>query len=495
MSAEVRQGDVLAELRKMPDESVSCVVTSPPYWSLRKYDADDVTWPGNDPACEHTLDAAPMQSEGYEGSRRWQHEDVSRQETPDAWVKEPVRTYQQGQGQDARADTWETGGRPKAGDTELSYGDKQFDATCSRCGAWRGQLGLEPTPELFVEHTMLWLREVRRVLRSDGVCFVNIGDGYASTPTGNRGTKSSLHGAQTSEKYQETLDQYTETKISRPPIPPGLKPKDLVLMPQRLALAAQADGWWVRSVIIWAKPNAMPESCRDRPTSSYEQILMLTRSARYWWDQEAVREAHSPDGRTATAAPIGPGSHESYQGADGHERWPNSGRNMRDVWTFSTAQSTESHFATFPEELPRRCILAACPREVCQGCGEARVRVVEIAKASATNSHQKFGKSDGTDHGQAEQPYRVASSINVGWSTCSCDSPTYAPGVVLDPFAGTGTTGVVALRLGRSFIGIELSPKYAEMARTKLATWWRKTRLVEPERDAAQPRLLEEVTE
>lgn len=315
--ATILEGDVIQQLRTLDAESVNCCVTSPPYWSLRRYDAPDVVWGGDPEGCEHEWgDVAKGGTavEGYAGKKKWQHsvngrdephpEARHRTDNPDDWTRITVST-----------------------------------SLCVRCGAWKGQLGLEPTPELFVEHTMLWLREVRRVLRKDGVCWVNIGDSYAGSGQGI----GSDHG-----KSVVTDDDLGDKK----PVPPGLKAKDLVLMPFRVALAAQADGWWIRSIIIWNKPNAMPSSVTDRPTTSHEYVLMLSRSARYWYDQEATRETFSAatDVRVAQETlneQQGGVKQEQYEeglpGQKSRDRRPaeilktmavngNSGRNARTVW-------------------------------------------------------------------------------------------------------------------------------------------------------------------
>ena len=337
----LHHGHVLDVLREMPAESVNCCVTSPPYWSLRKYDCEPVIW-GGDPNCPHTLKAQPVGGESYEGKARWQHDGVSRQETPEAWVKTPGRTYEPGQGMEELAKVWKTGGKPKAGVTELAYGSDGTSATCSLCGAWRGQYGLEPTPELYVEHTVAWLREVKRVLRKDGTCWVNCGDGYwggkgqsgAPEPKEDAARYASGESLQRGE-YTLGVDKATRPSDGRHPV---LKPKDAVLMPFRVALAAQAEGFWVRSVIIWAKPNPMPESVRDRPTDAHEYIFLLTKSKTYWYDADAVREVSSglTGGRFGTYP-------EDTLRHDSERPRPedNGGRNCRSVWTFPTEPFSE----------------------------------------------------------------------------------------------------------------------------------------------------------
>lgn len=279
-----------------------------------------------------------------------------------------------------------------------------------------GQLGLEKTPEEYVGRLVLVFREVRRALRKDGVCFLNLGDSYA-------GSNSDISRAKG--------------------IVPGLKPKDLVGVPWRVAFALQGDGWWLRQDIIWAKPNPMPESVRDRCTKAHEYIFMLTKSAKYYYDAEAIKESaiYFDDDRKSSALPghksnpaekingIRPiykdarsydGKHSDKQRGHGrrhagfNDRWDSLAkieqfsamRNKRDVWTIATKPFKGAHFATFPPEIPRLCILAGS---------------------------------------------RIGDTI-------------------LDPFMGSGTTGMVAKELGREFIGIELNPEYITMSERRIAS-------------------------
>jgi DNA modification methylase len=272
-----------------------------------------------------------------------------------------------------------------------------------------GQLGLEPTPEQYVGNMVEVFREVRRVLRDDGTLWLNLGDSYVSTAPGTRNApmpKGSLTNA----------DQWANV---RPLTPTGLKPKDLVGIPWHVAFALQADGWWLRSDIVWAKPNPMPESVMDRPSRAHEYVFLLAKSERYFYDADAIREPLS----AKTLTTFGTGRHSKGTDALGKiashnwtesvpERRPRldgnggyAGANRRDVWTVATQCFAEAHFATFPEALVTPCVLA--------------------------------GSRPGD--------------------------------LVLDPFAGSGTTGVVALRHGRRFVGVELSPAYCAMARRRIA--------------------------
>ena len=284
-----------------------------------------------------------------------------------------------------------------------------------------GQIGLEPTVEAFVAELVAIFSEVRRVLADHGTLWLNLGDSYAE--------------------------------------------KGLVGAPWRVALALQADGWLLRSDIIWAKPNPMPESVTDRPTKAHEYLFLLAKRPSYFFDQEAVREEHSPDGRRATTLPVGPNSHENHAGRDGHERWPNGGRNLRTVWEIPTQPFPDAHFATFPEALPARCIKAGCPEQVCSTCGEPRRRIVETAyenpgnrstngPRSSDRKHQEFGSA-----GYAQRLERR--SETVGWTDCGHN--TWRTGLVLDPFMGSGTTALVARKQHRHAVGIELSPEYGAL--------------------------------
>jgi len=323
-------GDCLTELAKLPEASVHCCVTSPPYWGLRDYGV-------------------------------------------------------------------------------------------------AGQLGLESTPEEYVGRMVEVFRDVRRVLREDGTCWVNLGDSYAN---------DSKWGGATGGKHAAGI--HGSTGIGRGKTQTGLKPKDLIGIPWRVAFALQADGWRLRQDIVWAKPNPMPESVTDRCTKAHEYVFLLTKSARYWWDAEAIKEPVSgtanprravhpagwgkgdeprtaielqragvhrksrPPGVTPKSAPAGSGTkaNESFQAACVDLV---SSRNKRSVWTVPSAPYSEAHFATYPPDLIKPMILAGCP---------------------------------------------------VG-------------GTVLDPFGGSGTTGMVALELGRRAILIELNPEYVALIRQR----------------------------
>ena len=399
-------GHCLEQMATLKASSVHCCVTSPPYWGLRDYGSEPVDWP--------VIAYAPM-------------------------VGLPA---------------------------------------CVEIPAMRCSLGLEPTFDAFIGHLVLVFRDVRRVLRKDGTLWLNMGDSYAGSGKGGNSGASTTHTAQ-HDHAKRAADVVSDSQRVRCPAAQGPrakgshKAKDLIGQPWRLALALQADGWWLRCDIVWHKLNPMPESCGDRPTRAHEYVFLLSKSERYWYNAEAVKEPVSPNthlryalnggapprgsSRGFGAEPrdaVGLSVHKASNGYEKGDRRPKawdvdmgsnrtlvdgferttpkakvadvrpkprtknnanfgaalrgeqpSMRNARTVWTLATEPYAEAHFATFPTAVPRRAILAGC---------------------------------------------------HVG-------------GTVLDPFNGSGTTGEVALQLGRAYVGIEIKAEYLELTRQRLA--------------------------
>jgi DNA modification methylase len=262
-----------------------------------------------------------------------------------------------------------------------------------------GQIGLESTPDEYVENMVEVFREVRRVLRDDGTLWLNLGDSYNAAGRSGHGTRQGY-------KQGTNRASATATDTCRPSVD-YLKPKDLIGIPWRVAFALQADGWYLRQDIIWHKPNPMPESVTDRCTKAHEYLFLLSKSERYHFDAAAIKE------RSVTNDPRRPYTSEGAKQLDSRREWKSgqkregedfSTRNRRSVWTVTTKPFKGAHFATFPPDLIEPCILAGCPRG----------------------------------------------------------------GTVLDPFGGAGTTGLVAERLGRVSILIELNEGYCQMARDRI---------------------------
>jgi hypothetical protein len=252
-----------------------------------------------------------------------------------------------------------------------------------------------------------------------------------------------------------------------------LKPKDMIPTPWMVAMALQADGWFLRSDIIWSKLNPMPESVTDRPTKAHEYLFLLSKSARYFYDAKAIQEESETFGRQ--------GSERDDTGAKNsidarwhrapRDRYDTPGRNKRSVWTVATQPFPGAHFATFPPKLIEPCILAGCPERTCGECGAPWERIVERTKMVVRPTPKRADWQATDDHARTQVGGTMTeppTSRTVGFApSCGHDAPA-VPGTVLDPFAGAGTTGMVALRHGRSFVGCELSPEYVRLARDRI---------------------------
>lgn len=481
MTVRMIEGDCRVALALLADRSVHCVVTSPPYFGLRDYGT--AVWEGGwDPKCEHarSVSGGPKQPRGN-GAQN---------------------------GHAAKADRLDR-------------------RECLRCGAVRtdSQIGLEASPAAYVAEMVAVFREIRRVLRDDGTLWLNLGDSYAGS-WGARG-----RGPETNAPQPDWEDKHGTVAPNRLGYAKfGIKPKDLMMMPARVALALQEDGWYLRKDIIWHKPNPMPESCTDRPTSSHEHVFLLTKKPTYFYDADAVREAavglelgdidggaqRLPDGSAANAGrnyrqPNAPsaiksphgqgftrrakGNAKTFRGGgvytqgqsflndasverESHGNQPNEtfSRNMRDVWTIATAPYAEAHFATFPPELAERCIKAGTSeRGACPTCKTSWERVVDRPKAPdvlrnrGSGSKMDFHTRQIGSGQKLQDWYDENPPATTGWQpTCACAPAEPIPCTVLDPFGGAGTVGLVADRLRRDAVLVELNPAYAVMARNRM---------------------------
>lgn len=480
---QIIQGDCLTRLREMASESVHCCVTSPPYFGLRDYGTAD--WSGGDADCDH--------KRGNE-----------------SWVNGPSK----------------------------DSGSQQIEKTqCTRCNAVRidSQIGLESTPALFIAKMVEVFEEVRRVLRLDGVLFLNLGDSYSGSGKGI----GSDHGKAVFSDEHIVKTDWLAT---------GFKNKDLMLIPHRVAIVLQDAGWWVRSDMPWVKRSAMPESVTDRPAKALEYVFMLTKSAKYFCDMEAVRARMAEssvqrlsqnvaeqacssrvpgktNGNMKAVAPANWKGSSFEKGKTGEHRLgrsqkdrdrslptnrngitgsldetPAGGRNFRnsDLWYSSIKEPhglvgidddlvglavnpagfKESHFATFPTKLIEPLIkMGTSEKGCCAGCGSPWERITERIKAPRREVKSVYAEqASKTPHGflsngRFDEPEQVNTT---GWQkTCKCETDEVVPCTVLDPFAGAGTTLLVAKRLGRTGVGIELNPDYIEMIERRLEHWHR----------------------
>jgi len=419
----------LTELKLLPDESVDMCMTSPPYWGLRSYKTEPMIWEGN--------------SLSQVCARRGEHEWNEVPQKISRWAKALATDCKQA----------------TEGGTLAMVPQGDF---CLKCNAWRGELGLEPTIELYIEHLILIFNEVKRVLKKTGTCWVNIDDSYAG---GGRASGQSRE--QVTEKQATNFESaHINIKIDYPA-------KSLCLIPQRFAIAMVESGWILRNDIVWNKPNPMPESVKDRFTGSWEHLFFFVKSKRYWFEQQF--EAHeSPLITKRTWGHKYDGYNNTRQNRSTDAGIMNElGRNKHDVWEITTQPYPEAHFATFPEKLCETPILAGCPGQICKKCGKAREKIYENEQYSLRPKSRPVGDARGKSVsdfraiGQPQQGCQCVSSKVVGYTDCGCNA-SFESGVVLDPFMGSGTTLAVAKRLGRKGIGIDISPDYCNLAVKRL---------------------------
>ena len=410
-------GDCRDLLATLPTGSVQCVVTSPPYYGLRDYGTG--TWEGGSAECQHSVG---------------------------------------GQVQDNKAPgDITTGVRPGA------------DASkCRKCGAKRidQQIGLEKSPDEYVAQMVAVFRDVRRVLRDDGTLWLNIGDSYAATMKGTGGTNS--------KQPTNAGSLFGSRRVGIG----DAKVKDLLGIPWLLAFALRADGWYLRSDIIWHKPNPMPESVRDRPTSAHEHVFLLTKRDRYFYDADAITEDSIHAGKVVT---LGEKSLSRGQATGANVKASGNGikesvtvtetRNARNVWTIATKPFSGAHFATMPPDLVERCVKAGSSEKgCCAACGAPWARQTETKYENPGNRTTNGPRSLERRHETAGFAVRLEKRVaTLGWQpSCNCPPAEHVPCVVLDPFGGAGTTGLVAQRLGRDAVLLELNVTYADMARTRI---------------------------
>ena len=359
-----------------------------------------------------------------------------------------------------------------------------------------GQLGLERTPEAYVDKMVECFREVRRVLREDGTLWLNMGDTYLAGKPRNQEVCES-GGMRWSNEQSRTRgngagqrighrSSFRRDRMERQDHPhksaPALKPKDLVGIPWLLAFALRADGWYLRSEITLCKRNPMPESVTDRPTSATEKLFLLTKSARYFYDSDAVREAYLPQSvvRSQYASQhTGPRKtlhfpeHSDKRDPSAPDGIPCNphGRNLRNWWEYVSTPFPDAHFATFSPELPKRCILAGTSeRGACAKCGAPWERMTDREFVPQQDVSRERGvrgaagqKPMDASNGLEGFPRGTTTHTTIGWRpACACNAPT-VPCVVLDPFGGSMTTVAVAEGLGRRGIGMDLKPEYLAM--------------------------------
>lgn len=398
-TGEIHQGNSRDVLRELPADSIHCVVTSPPYYGLRDYGDDtEQIWGGRED-CAHD----------------WTH----------------AATLKQG-GQNTDDNPPDVGANQTTQDTSLRDDGYESDV-CADCGAWRGQLGLEPTVGEYVSHLCTILDEIGRVLRPDGVLWLNLGDTYSTRSYARQSAAEQQIAGGDGDDYRDRDDYSpggsgkTFNSSLHPDNPPE---KCKMLVPHRVAIELIDRGWIVRNDVTWEKTSAMPTSAQDRLWERKEYVFFASPSPHYWFDLDSIREPHaevSKERRNYADDAEGPYAVQNR----GSDVLHPEGKNPGDVWEITPASYSDAHYAVFPEALVERPIKAGCPPVVC---------------------------------GQCDQPYDRAEAGG-GWDkTCDCATTQTEPGIALDPFAGRGTTCKVAAEHGRRYVGIDLDPQAIDLA-------------------------------
>lgn len=347
--------------------------------------------------------------------------------------------------------------------------DKSKASFCMKCGAWRGQLGLEPTFDLYIEHLCGIFDEVKRVLRKTGSCWINMGDTYG----GSWGAMS-----------HDMRKKARRIGYNGRPPSSNFKPKCLAQIPSRFAIEMCNRGWILRNEIIWHKPNCMPSSAKDRFTVDFEKVFFFVKSRRYYFEQQfdpyegpinrwggqVIKSNTEKQKQYFEAQKI---SRTSSLRTGGDCRPNLEGRNKRCVWKIPTQQFPGAHFAVYPEALVQTPIKAGCPEFVCRECGKPRQKIFEtkfVMQEDVSPEKNKKSSNKGLDasNGWGKYPRGRNKYSFKGYYDCGC-SRGWDRGIVLDPFSGSGTTCLVAKKLGRRWIGIDINPGYCRMARGRLA--------------------------
>ena len=428
-------GNCLDVLKTFPDESIDMCITSPPYWGLRDYGTEGQVW-GGDENCKHE----------FESSKRKLHSG--------SWgKKDNVLPHFK----NATVLNWEV-----------------EDRMCNKCGAWKGELGLEPTPDMFVDHLCDIFDEVKRVLKPEGNCWVNLGDTYANTGYG---------------KGSGNMQHKNKQGAMAPKVKCDLPQKCLVQIPSRFALEMTNRGWILRNEIIWHKPSCLPSPATDRFTVDFEKMFFFTKKKKYYFKQqlEPIQGNYTNEKR-----PMGVLRQKTYE----NSKYVKAGmveksdkkiselkskteiRNKRAVWSVNTASFKEAHFAVYPPELIRVPIDAGCPEKVCKKCGKAMEEIVE-RPSNPKGIHGRAGKPmvskdgvvDTADGKRTIEPGHNSSvgtnAKLIGYTDCGCGDD-FVPGIVLDPFFGSGTTAEVAMEQDKDWVGIELNPEFEKISKKRL---------------------------
>ena len=466
MNRQIFQGDVLEQLAKFPDCSVDCIISSPPYWGLRDYGTGK--WVGGDPKCDHSA------------------------------IRHKTREERGGLSE------VQSGNQGGFGDE-----NKWTSDNCPTCGAIRedNQLGLEPDFHDYLNKMQTIMDELKRVLKNTGTCWINLGDTYSGSGKG-AGTENCKESWRPNKK---------------PELNETITAKSRMGIPERFYINCIDGGWIARNHIVWTKNNSMPTSVKDRFKNAWESVFFFSKNKKYYFDLDAVRvptitntkpfNARVRDSKKqrylqkATDEEI---ANHNEKGEKFDKKWnqhkkevygnddtkdrrsrvlafmdtkdPNyvnpKGKNPGDVFRINTKPFKEAHFATFPPDLPQKILKCACPNQVCKECGKPREVLKKSIKNNDRLSHTEQAEIN-KKRGMVDQTQRtrwvggdapVLDYEIIGYADCGCNAG-FKPGIVLDPFFGSGTVGLVAEQMGLRWCGIELNPEYIEIAKKRLAPY------------------------
>ena len=482
---QIIQGDALKELKKLPDESIDCVMTSPPYWALRDYKIEeDIIWdyPLEEPNECYGEHPASVSEHDWNIQERYIHRGSSKNTVHSAINRGGLQV------------DWKT--------SDMAF--------CRKCGAWKGQFGLEPTFDLYIKHLCNIFDEVKRILKKNGTCFVNLGDSYA----GQMGKKSGWTDNKLGFGKQEAIDHgVTLTKKTK--IIHQLPQKCLICIPDRFRIEMVNRGWILRNKIIWYKRSCMPSSANDRFTIDFEDLMFFTKSKKYFFEQQyedTKAEVIEPRMRKEKREVYS----EKYNDGQGVKR--TMSRNVRCVWPINPDPFSDyicndcgyygktklikeregyfggkdkdkrtcpqcgkeinvSHFAIYPEELCEIPIRAGCPEFICKKCGIPKlirkvggyseafnIRVRDTKEGRIKYKDRKASEKEISNYDEKSYVSKEKEEVVFG---CNCNLG-FTSGIVLDPFFVAGTTGLAALKQNKKFMGIELNPMYVKISEKRL---------------------------
>lgn len=501
---QIIHNDCRIALKQLEKESVDCIITSPPYFSLRKYAISDSLW-GGDENCQHEFNS--FIRKGVSGGTASEKVKIKGQEN-----YQIVENTKQG--------------------------------FCLKCNAWQGQLGLEPTPDLYIEHLVSVFDLCKDVLKKEGTLWVVIGDSYNSQPPGNKTLESNIRNQQKAKGH--ATDCFNAQKNKN--VVANIQSKSLLLIPFRFALAMQQKGYIIRNVLIWKKSNCIPQSMNDRFTVDFEYIFLFVKNKKYYFEQQFENwtdknkhdikrsiEGHNQykgkwvkkpkdnysldESKVLGNALIGRNMRSVWQSPlmklkndltqeqklfaikrlseenviistiishnivvdyesvpdDTREYFEEVEKEIYSVWTVPTQPLKQKHYASYPKKLVERMIRAGCPEFVCSKCGKAKRKKIFYKGESTSEKIKQRGTTEKRDIDGIKQSldYKGGHETNIRdiekieYETCNCNVP-FIPGTVLDPFAGSGTTGIVARQLNRDFILIEVGQEYIDIIKERM---------------------------